>query len=59
MPGRLVVHDRVGHEVAKGVVESWRGAALWHCNTIASGQYILALYDAAGILISTATIIKQ
>jgi hypothetical protein len=58
MPRRFVVHDMVGREVARGEVESWRGEALWHCAGVASGAYVLSVYDAQGSLITSARLVK-
>jgi hypothetical protein len=58
MPHRFAVHDMAGREVARGEVESWRGEALWHCAGVASGAYVLSVYDARGVLITSARLIK-
>jgi len=59
MPARFEVHDLLGGLVATGSVEPWRGAALWHCDDVPAGTYILSIRDAGGMLLTTASIIKQ
>ncbi|MEO5930141.1 MAG: VCBS repeat-containing protein [Candidatus Kapaibacterium sp.] len=59
MPERFEVHDISGRSVARGVVESWRGEALWECGNLAAGAYILSMYDSDGVLIATKEVLKS
>jgi len=59
MPARFEVYDLLGGLVATGSVEPWHGAALWHCDGVPAGTYILSIRDAGGMLLTTASIIKQ
>ncbi|MCC7439265.1 MAG: hypothetical protein IT211_12295, partial [Armatimonadetes bacterium] len=59
MPQRFEIHTFSGERVAGGTVESSIGAAVWHCDEVATGSYVLTAYDAKNQAIATATIIKQ
>jgi hypothetical protein len=59
MPRRFAVHDVLGREIARGEVEPWRGAALWRCEGVPAGTYLLSMYDNADALITTVSFIKQ
>ena len=59
MPRRFAVHSIAGERVAGGAVEPSVGAAVWHCDGVASGSYVLTAYDAHDRVIATTTIIKN
>lgn len=59
MPAQFQVHDILGRLVAHGMVESWRGEAVWHCQEAAAGTYLVSICDERGSLITTATVVKQ
>lgn len=59
MPQRFVVHDLQGREVAHGMVESWRGEALWHCVDRPTGVYLVSMFDERGEIITTVRVVKQ
>jgi hypothetical protein len=59
MPARFEVHDLLGRLVAAGSVESWRGAALWRCEDVPAGTYLLLVYDHSGNMIASTELIKQ
>jgi hypothetical protein len=59
MPTRFAVHDVLGHLIARGEVESWRGEALWRCEDVPSGAYFLTIYDTQGALIATSQLLKE
>jgi hypothetical protein len=59
MPRRFVVHDMLGREITSGDVAAGTAAALWHCDGVAIGIYLVSIYDASQTLLTTARIIKQ
>lgn len=59
MPRRFVIHTISGERVAGGEVEPSIGAAVWQCEGVASGSYVLTAYDRENQVIATTTIIKQ
>jgi hypothetical protein len=59
MPRRFVVHDIMGREIAHGEVAPGMGAAIWRCEDVASGIYLLSIQDARGDRIATARVVKQ
>jgi hypothetical protein len=58
-PSRFAVYDMLGNEIAVGVADGWRGAAVWHCEHVRPGMYLLVAYDAGGGSIATARVVKQ
>ncbi len=59
MPRGFAVHDISGREVARGVVASWRGEAIWNCTGVPAGTYLLSIYDYTDKLITTTSITKH
>lgn len=59
MPDRLVVYDAAGRLVVEGEVEGWRGSAIWRCGSVASGTYLLVVFDETGEVIATARVVKE
>jgi hypothetical protein len=58
MPARFAVSDAAGREIAGEDVAPGRGAAVWRAVGVPAGAYLLSVYDAAGVAIGTARIIK-
>lgn len=59
MPRRFTVHSINGERIAGGMVDPGIGAAIWHCNGLSSGSYLLTAYDDHDRIIATTTISKQ
>lgn len=59
MPRRFELHTIIGERVSGGVVEPSVGAAVWQCEGVASGSYILTAYDGENRVIATTTVIKE
>ncbi|MBL7987430.1 MAG: T9SS type A sorting domain-containing protein [Chlorobi bacterium] len=58
-PARMTIHDLTGRLVASGATDPSVGAALWNAGGVASGGYILTVYDAEGRVIASTRFIKQ
>ncbi|MGE3800668.1 MAG: FG-GAP repeat domain-containing protein [Candidatus Kapaibacterium sp.] len=58
-PSRLRIFDMVGRRVVEQEVVGWRGEALWRCGSVASGSYLLVVYDREERVIAQTTILKQ
>ena len=58
MPKRFVVHSVAGERIAGGVVDSGVGAAVWQCDGVASGSYVLTAYDDHDWVIARSMIFK-
>ena len=57
-PSRFAVYDVQGSLVVEGEVDPSGGSAVWECEGVASGSYLLIGYSADGRQIASATIVK-
>jgi hypothetical protein len=58
-PGRFVVHDVLGSEIARGTIDPFGGHARWRCADLPAGTYLLTIFDNAGRPIATTRLMKQ
>ena len=58
-PSLLRVYDMSGRLVVEGSIQGWQGEALWRCNDVTSGSYLLVVYDRDEQVIAQHQIIKQ
>ncbi len=52
-PTHFEVHDLLGRLVGRGTLQDGSPAAQWHCAGVASGAYVLSVYDGEGRPIAT------
>ncbi len=57
-PRHFEVHDMLGRLVGRGTLQDGSPAAQWHCAGVASGAYVLSVYDGEGRPIATIPIRK-
>ena len=57
-PATLRVFDLNGRQIIEGDVEGWRGEALWKCQDVPAGTYLLVVYDKRNVAIAHARIVK-
>ena len=58
-PSEVAVYDMRGREVVRGEVNYWRGEAVWECGSVASGAYLLVVYDNQGAVLASEEVIVQ
>ena len=58
-PSQLAVFDMRGREVVRDEVNYWRGEAIWECGSVASGAYLLVVYDDQGAILASEEVIVQ
>ena len=58
-PARMTIHDLTGRLVASGATDGAVGAMQWNAGGVASGSYVLTVYDAEGRVIASTRFIKQ
>ena len=58
-PSQLAVFDMQSREVVRGEVNYWRGEAVWECGSVASGAYLLVVYDNQGAILASEEVIVQ
>ena len=58
-PSEVAVFDMRGREVVRGEVNYWRGEAVWECGSVASGAYLLVVYDNQGAILASEEVIVQ
>ena len=58
-PARFVVYDINGRKVVSGEVDPYLGAAIWRCNDVPSGTYLLVAYDPKGNAVASVGVLKQ
>ncbi|MGE3800671.1 MAG: FG-GAP repeat domain-containing protein [Candidatus Kapaibacterium sp.] len=58
-PSFLRIYDMAGRLIVEQDVDGWRGEALWKCGAVASGSYLLVVYDHNEHAIAQTNIIKD
>ncbi|MBL7988364.1 MAG: hypothetical protein JNJ94_09910 [Chlorobi bacterium] len=59
MPTRLAIHDLSGKVVAESVLRPELGSARWATDGVASGRYLLTVYDRSGKLLASTSVVVQ